>query len=67
MCFTLNKEHFTFHLEYKHSGTFANRKYNRRFEDQVYKIILSPLESLLTYHTHIDPLRMVILKRTTEI
>ena len=24
----LNKEHFTFHLQYKHSGTFAiNRKY----------------------------------------
>ena len=22
-----NKEHFTFHLQYKHSGTFANRKY----------------------------------------
>ena len=25
--FTLNEEHFTFHLRYKHSGTFANRKY----------------------------------------
>ena len=23
----LNEEHFTFHLLYKHSGTFANRKY----------------------------------------
>ena len=22
----LNEEHFTFHLQYKHSGTFANRK-----------------------------------------
>ena len=22
----LNKEHFTFHRQYKHSGTFANRK-----------------------------------------
>ena len=21
----LNEEHFTFHLQYKHSGTFANR------------------------------------------
>ena len=21
------KEHFTFHLQYKHSGAFANRKY----------------------------------------
>ena len=25
--FKLNEEHFTFHLQYKHSGTFANRKY----------------------------------------
>ena len=23
----MNEEHFTFHLQYKHSGTFANRKY----------------------------------------
>ena len=23
----LNEEHFTFHIQYKHSGTFANRKY----------------------------------------
>ena len=23
----LNEKHFTFHLQYKHSGTFANRKY----------------------------------------
>ena len=25
--FELNEEHFTFHLQYKHSGTSANRKY----------------------------------------
>ena len=25
--FKLNEEHVTFHLQYKHSGTFANRKY----------------------------------------
>ena len=25
--FILNEEHFTFHLQYKHSCTFANRKY----------------------------------------
>ena len=25
--FRLNEEHFTFHLQYKYSGTFANRKY----------------------------------------
>ena len=23
----MNEEHFTFHLQYKHSGTFADRKY----------------------------------------
>ena len=26
-CFRLNEEHFTFHLQYKHFGPFANRKY----------------------------------------
>ena len=25
----LYEEHFTFHLQYKHSGTFANRKYEK--------------------------------------
>ena len=25
--FWLNEEHVTFHLQYKHSGMFANRKY----------------------------------------
>ena len=25
--FRLNEEHFTFHQQYKHSGTFAKRKY----------------------------------------
>ena len=25
--FKLNEEHFTFHLQNKHSGTFVNRKY----------------------------------------
>ena len=25
--FKLNEEHFTFHPQYKHSGTFSNRKY----------------------------------------
>ena len=27
MYLILNKEHFTFHLQYKHSGKFANRKH----------------------------------------
>ena len=25
----LNEEHFTFHLQYKYSGTFRNRKYEQ--------------------------------------
>ena len=25
--FRLNEEHFTFHLQYKHSGMFANHEY----------------------------------------
>ena len=29
--FRLNEEHFTFHLQYKHSGTFANRKYEELY------------------------------------
>ena len=29
--FRLNEEHFTFHLPYKHSATFANRKYEELF------------------------------------
>ena len=28
--FGLNEEHFTFHLQYKHSGTIANRKYEEQ-------------------------------------
>ena len=27
MYLILHKEHFTFNLQYKHSGTFANHKY----------------------------------------
>ena len=26
----MNEEHFTFHLQYKHSGTIANRKYEEQ-------------------------------------
>ena len=26
----LNEEHFTLHLQYKHFGTFANRKYEEQ-------------------------------------
>ena len=30
----MNEEYFTFHLQYKHSGTFANRKCEERFLPQ---------------------------------
>ena len=30
----MNKEYFTFHLQYKHSGTFANRKCEELFYPQ---------------------------------
>ena len=48
----LNEEHFTFHLQYKHSGTFANRKYEEPFYPQKsenvrphssYPIIVNPV------------------------
>ena len=31
--FKLNEEQFTFHLQYKHSGTFANHKCIHKYED----------------------------------
>ena len=31
MYLIVNKEHFTFHLQYKHSGTFANYKYEELY------------------------------------
>ena len=34
------KEHFTFHLQYKHSGAFANRKY----EELSYPILVALFE-----------------------
>ena len=30
----MNEEYFTFHLQYKHSGTFANRKSEKLFLPQ---------------------------------
>ena len=32
--FKLSEEHFTFHLQYKHFGTFANRKCEELFYPQ---------------------------------
>ena len=43
----LNEEHFTFHLQYKHSGTFANRKYGElsypKYQKMCDAIIVSPI------------------------
>ena len=43
----LNEEHFTFHLQYKHSGTFANRKYGElsypKYQKMCDPIIVSPI------------------------
>ena len=32
--FRFNEQHFTFNLQYKHSGTFANHKYEELFYPQ---------------------------------
>ena len=42
--FRLNKEHFTFHLRYKHSGTFANRKYEKLSYPKIRKCAQNSLE-----------------------
>ena len=43
----LNEEHFTFHPQYKHSGTFANRKYEElsypKYQNMCDPIIVSPI------------------------
>ena len=33
--FRLSEEHFTFHLLYKQSGTFANRQYEEQFYPKI--------------------------------
>ena len=46
----LNEEHFTFHLQYKHSGTFAYRKYeelscpkNQKMRDLILVTLVNPV------------------------
>ena len=46
----MNGEHFTCHLRYKHSGTFANRKYEER-------VGLTP-----KYQKMRDPILVTLLK-----
>ena len=40
--FKPNEEYFTFHLQYKHSGTFANRKYEELSYPQKSKKVATP-------------------------
>ena len=40
----MNEEYFTFHLQYKHSGTFANRKCEELYLPQKYENV-SPYSS----------------------
>ena len=48
----LNEEHFTFHLQYKHSGTFANRKYEELPYPKIPKMCNPILVTLLKMRPH---------------
>ena len=48
----LNEEQFTFHLQYKHSGTFANRKYEELFYTKNPKMCDPILVTLLKMQPH---------------
>ena len=50
--FTLNEEHFTFHLPYKQSGMFANRKYEEFSYPQKSKMCNPILVALLKVWPH---------------
>ena len=50
--FRLNEEHFTFHLQYKHSGTFANRKYEELSNPKNLKMCDPILVTLLNTRPH---------------
>ena len=47
-----NEEHFTFHLQYKHSGTFANRKYEELSYTKNQKVCDPILVTLLKMPPH---------------
>ena len=53
--FRLNEEHFTFHLQYKHSGTFANRKYGELSYPKNQKMCDPILVTLLKMRPHYSP------------
>ena len=48
----MNEEHFTFHLQYKHSGTFANRKYEKLSYPKSPKMCDPILVTLLKMRPH---------------
>ena len=48
----LNEEHFTFHLQYKHSGTFPNRKYGELSYPKNQKMCDPILVTLLKMRPH---------------
>ena len=48
----MNEEHFTFHLQYKHSGTFANRKYEELSNPKNLKMCDPILVTLLNTRPH---------------
>ena len=50
--FRLNEEHFTFHLQYKHSGTFANHKYQELSTPKNPKMCNPILVTLLKMRPH---------------
>ena len=47
-----DKEHFTFHLQYKHSGAFANRKYEELSYPKNPKMCDPILVTLLKMRAH---------------
>ena len=50
--YILNEEHFTFHPQYKHSGTFANRKYEEFSYPKNQKMCDPILVTLLKMRSH---------------
>ena len=52
----LNEEHFTFHLQYKHSGTFANRKFEElpypKKSGNVRPHSSNSIRKMLPHHSH---------------
>ena len=50
--YILNEEHFTFHPQYKHSGTFTNRKYEELSYPKNQKMCDPILVTLLKMRSH---------------